>query len=303
MSSTRRSYSAFDPSAHATFAGSGQRGDLIHPLLDLTREAHGRRPPGERHHVRIPAGPRPGSGAYREILTARRAPVNDRMCPGQARSTRALRRASASRTIRARSRRGKGLDQVAEGAAAQRLVEGGERGEGGDHHDLDPLVEGLDVLERVEPAHAGQELDIEEHEVRLEARAAPRSPPPRSPRSRSGTRDRAGRAGSCARLPRRRPAGRAAFSASRAGFGHWESSARRQSIRIGAATRVPVRARPGNPLKLARIRRSLTRSARREADKNWRRDPHRTEASSDDGPVAVRSAASRRRGAAVARSR
>src|SRR5690242_16782595 len=39
---------------------------------------------------------------------------------------------------------GKGLDQVAEGAPAQRLVEGGERRERGDHHDLDPLVEALD---------------------------------------------------------------------------------------------------------------------------------------------------------------
>src|SRR5512138_3823650 len=60
-----------------------------------------------------------------------------------------------------------GLDQVAKGAPPQRLVEGGERCEGGDHDDLDPLVEGLDVLERVEPAHAGQQLDVEKHEVRL----------------------------------------------------------------------------------------------------------------------------------------
>src|SRR5260370_37775477 len=62
-----------------------------------------------------------------------------------------------------------GLDQVAERPATQGLVEGDEGGEGGDHHVLYPLVEALDVLERVEPSQTRHELRVEDQQLCPEA--------------------------------------------------------------------------------------------------------------------------------------
>src|SRR5678815_5245125 len=107
-------------------------------VLSVNRLAHGCR------RARVPAQACTGKLSLRGALLSttgcgRSAPVHPTAAPGE-------RVPDHEGQVPARER----FDQVPEGPVSERLVQGGERGERGDHHDLDALVEGLDLPERIE---------------------------------------------------------------------------------------------------------------------------------------------------------